>query len=299
MELNGRKLGPGEPCYIIAEIGQNHQGDAYTACRLIQMAEKCGVDAVKLQARSAVEEFSVNDLNEPYTGRNSFGATYWDHREALDLTRTDFAHLKDRHHYNSNECDLFTTVCAPCWIDWLEREDWCRFYKIASKDMRNQALIETLAKTGKPLILSTGMAETMHAISQSYNWAACHTSVAVMHCVSAYPVAHEDVNLKAIDTLRQELGCPVGYSDHSAGVKAPVTAAMRYNADLIEVHITANRALPGSDHAASLEEPGLNQLVQWIRQAEKMDGTGALSKPTVVAENRKKYGVLNQIQSLY
>ncbi len=268
MEIGKRKVGPGHPCFIVGEIGQNHNGDVYTATRLIEMVAGCGVDAVKLQARLSREEFSREALARPYTGRNSFGRTYGQHREALDLTPEHFEHLKERHRYNRNPAELFTTVCAVGWIEWLEANDWCRFYKVASKDMANRRLIEALAATGKPLIISTGLAPDLAAITQTLDWAGGRANIALMHCVAQYPTPRDHLCLAEIETLRQEFGGVVGYSDHSAGVKAPVIAAIKYDADILEVHCTSNRALPGTDHAASLEEPGLLALVNWVREYE-------------------------------
>ena len=270
MQLGSKHIGPGRPCYIIAEIGQNHQGDPYHAVRLIQMAASCGVDAVKLQARDCEEEFSKQRLSQPYQHRNSFGKTYRDHRRHLDLDDQAFAHLKERHEYNSNPAELFTTVCAISRIDWLEKHNWCRFYKVASKDMGNDYLIDKLADTGKPLIISTGMASGLNEVYRAYSRAERKTKVILMHCVSKYPLPILECNLVRIHMLRSEFGCPIGYSDHTAGVKAPAVAAIKHAADLLEVHVTKNRAQPGTDHAASLEEPGLRQLVEWVRTSEDL-----------------------------
>ena len=292
MEIGSAEIGKDKPAYIIAEIGQNHNGDLYHAVRLIQMAESCNVDAVKLQARDAKYEFTEEKLSEPYIGRNSYGSTYRLHREKLDFGTKEFESLKDRHRYNQNKSELFTTVCSPAWIPWLEENDWCKFYKIASKDIRNIELISELAKTEKPLIISTGQAGSLEVIGRAVNEAQKHTEVALMHCVSDYPVLHEDTNLSAINTLRAVFGVPVGYSDHSAGVKAPVTAAIAYEADLIEVHVTKARAQRGTDHAASLEEPGLRSLVEWVRESEKMHGSGVIRpKITISQESESQNGM--------
>lgn len=254
---------------VIAEIGQNHNGDIYHAIRLIQMAAAAGASLVKLQARDRYEEFTPDQLSRPYTGRNSFGKTYGEHRKFLDLDNNDFAHIRQRHFYNENPADLFTTVCAVSRIKWLEESNFCELYKVASKDMRSENLIRELASTRKPLIISTGQARSLHEVEDALNWANA-TQVILMHCVSKYPLPIEECKLSRIETLRKEFGCPVGYSDHSAGVKAPVVAAIKYGAALIEVHVTSNRALPGTDHAASLEEPGLRQLCKWIEESRVM-----------------------------
>jgi len=268
VQLGTKHIGQGKPCYTIAEIGQNHQGDLYHAIRLIQMAASCGIDAVKLQARDCNEEFSQERLAQPYLNRNSFGRTYRDHRKQLDLTHDDFMAIKERHRYNDNPADLFCTVCAVTRLEELEKDNWCSFYKIASKDLGNSALIEAVSSTGKPVILSTGMAKSDAEIDAAYSLSAASAPTALMYCVSEYPCPLESISLDRIRQMKKRYGCPVGYSDHSAGVKAPAIAAIKLEADLIEVHITKNRAQPGTDHAASLEEPGLRQLVEWIRVAE-------------------------------
>lgn len=268
MRLGKKHIGTGWPCYVIAEVGQNHQGDPYHAVRLIQMAAACGVDAVKLQARDCEEEFTDERLRQPYEHRNSFGKTYRQHRQKLDLIRDDFLLLKSRHRYNDNPTDLFCTVCALSRLEQLERDNWCRFYKIASKDMMNRNLVREVAATGKPVILSTGWAQSDKDIDEAYNLASKTAPVALMYCVSVYPTPIESVALQRIEQMRTRYACPIGYSDHTAGVKVPAIAAIRHEADLLEVHVTKNRAQPGTDHAASLEEPGLRQLVEWIRTAE-------------------------------
>tara|TARA_Y100000593_G_scaffold19572_2_gene39177 strand:+ start:265 stop:969 length:705 start_codon:yes stop_codon:yes gene_type:complete len=233
------------------------------------MAAACGADFVKLQARDRFEEFTPDELRRPYYGRNSFGKTYGHHRETLDLDNNDFAHIRQRHSYNENPAELFTTVCAVSRIPWLEENNFCQLYKVASKDMQNENLIRELASTRKPLIISTGKARDLHEVENAMNWSDC-TQVILMHCVSEYPLPIERCKLSRIETLRKEFGCPVGYSDHSAGVKAPVVAAIKYGAQLIEVHVTSSRAMPGTDHAASLEEPGLRQLCTWLNESRVM-----------------------------
>jgi sialic acid synthase SpsE len=209
-------------------------------------------------------------LDQPYQHRNSFGRNYREHRKYLDFNGFQFQHIKDRHQYNRNSTDLFCTVCATSWIPWLEENNWCQFYKIASKDMNNHELVSAVASTGKPIIISTGMAKRDKDIDRAYQIASKFAPVALMYCVSEYPTPLESIDLKRIGTLKRRYGCPVGYSDHSAGVKAPAIAAIKHGADLLEVHITKSRAQPGTDHAASLEEPGLRQLVEWTRTSEEL-----------------------------
>ena len=137
--------------------------------------------------------------------------------------------------------------------------------------MHNLSLIKEVASTGKPVILSTGMAKNDREIEKAFAAANYSEQVALMYCVSIYPCPIGSIDLDRIATLRRRFGCPVGYSDHSAGVKAPAIAAIKHAADLLEVHVTKSRAQPGTDHAASLEEPGLRQLVEWVRTSEALN----------------------------
>ncbi|MHC4181609.1 MAG: N-acetylneuraminate synthase family protein, partial [Planctomycetota bacterium] len=156
---NGRKIGPGEPCFIVAELGQNHQGDVYTAVRMLKMAHEAGVDAVKLCKRDIDSDLTRAAQMEPYTGPQSFGPTYGEHRRALELSADDYKHLKERMRYNEWPEILFSTVCDQKSADEVEAAIDPPLYKIASRDLDNLPLLDHVASFCKPMILSTGMAD--------------------------------------------------------------------------------------------------------------------------------------------
>jgi len=270
----------GDRRYICAEIGQNHNGDSYTALRMMAMAERCGVDAIKFQFRDPEYEEKAGTLpmrlDDPYSGDHSYGATYREHRAALDLTITDLMHLKERHRYNQFKSEIIVTPCSPAAVDQLENVNYCDIYKIASKDLGNMELIEAVASTGKTMILSTGMAQSPGEVWRAT--ADLYGDYIVCHSVSKYPTPLCDVNLKCLLNLDRQFensfNClGIGLSDHTTGIRTSVAAAAM-GAIYIEKHITLSRAMKGRDHAASLEEPGLRMLISWVRDIEMAMGDG-------------------------
>lgn len=290
----------GSTPFVIAEIGQNHNGDVYHAVRLMGMADRCGVQAFKFQARDAAYEFTPEQLAAPYVNHHSYGATYGEHRAALDLKPEHFAHLKDRHRYNGWEATLLASVQSPRMVAELERIDFCPAYKIASKDLLNHELIEEAARTGKPVLLSTGLAETWEEIRRAIEVIRRHhDNFGVFHCVSVYPCQPADCNLRAIDLFRawsRDWGCPIGWSDHTGTTQVPAhAAAMGY--DMIEVHVTLSRMQRGTDHAPSLEETGLRELMLRLRITKEAEGVPTLAKPAGIAVMREKngYGAIREV----
>ncbi len=274
MEIQiGRSIvGDGKPTYIIAEIGQNHQGDVYQATRLCAVANECGVNAVKFCKRDLSCEMTAAMGDAPYVNGNSFGETYRAHREALELNEREYRHLKERIRYNEWSLDMFASVCDLPSVDLMERVGVPAF-KIASRDIDNIPLIRRVASTHLPVILSTGMSDISEieqavAVIQKH-----HTDIVIMQCTSQYPTENQDVNLRAIDELRRAFGLPVGLSDHTPGIKAAVNA-INHGACMIEKHFTFSRSAKGTDHAASLEPKGLRQLVEGIRITEEQQGDG-------------------------
>jgi len=272
IEIGGRLIGENHPPYVVAEIGQNHNGDPYCAARMIGMAAKCGVDAVKFQLRNADAEIAASQLDRPHPNpEKAFGLTYREHRGKLDLTANDLRHLMDRIRYNEWAVHCFAT---PCWIGAVEELETLNVpaYKIASKDLTNLPLINEAASTGKPVILSTGMAnmqEIEYAIAQVYQH---HIDVLVMQCTSQYPCDNANVNLAAMANIQRTFDVPVGFSDHTIGILA-APLAVAFGASMIEKHITLSRAMPGTDHAAAVEEDGLRRMVRDCHEALKMLGT--------------------------
>ena len=266
---NGRKIGRGHPCLVVAEVGQNHNGDVYTATRLFKAAADAGVDAVKLCKRDIRSELTQAAYDRPYTGPQSFGATYGQHREALELSPAEYRHLADRVRYNQWPFALFATACDCKSVDDVEDSLHPMLYKIASRDLDNLPLIDYVARLGKPVILSAGMArhgEIRAALDAVQRY---HNDVILMVCTSEYPTPNEHVGLRRLWLWRRLYGVPVGLSDHTAGITAGIAGAA-LGAVVVEKHITLSRAMCGTDHAASLEPDGLRRMVDKIREVEAM-----------------------------
>ncbi len=283
MTLAGRTVGDGCPCFIIAEIGQNHNGQMNIAKKLIDMAARCGADAVKFQKRDIGWELTEVAYNSPYEGANSFGPTYGSHREFLELNEEQHRELKE---YAQNQgLVYFCTPCDPPSVDILERLR-NPIYKIASRDITNIPLLRYIAKTGKPVIISTGMAgndEIADAL-QAFEGSACEVSL--MQCVSQYPAEPKNINLRAMMSMRSQFDVLVALSDHTPGVITGVAGAT-LGAFAVEKHITLSRAMPGTDHAAALEEEGLRRLVNYIKTCETALGDG-IKQFNPVAQSAKE-----------
>lgn len=270
LELDGTPVGDGFPTYIVAEIGQNHNGDIMIAKKLIDMSAQCGADAVKFQKRDMSCELTSEAFNNPYDNPNSFGKTYGEHRTFLEFNEEQHKELKE--YSQAARITYFVTPCDIPSVEMMERIG-VPFYKVASRDITNIPLLEKLAETGKPIIISTGMADkqdiedALNAIGRD------NSSVIIMQCTSEYPLSLENVNLRAINTIRHKFGFLVGLSDHHSGIITAVAASLM-GACIVEKHITLSRAMKGSDHAGSLERWGLEKLVDYIRAVELAMGNG-------------------------
>lgn len=284
--LAGHEIGDGCPCFIVAEIGQNHNGQLNLAKRLIDMAARCGATAVKFQKRDIRWDLTEEAYNRPYENPNSFGKTYGEHREYLELSEEE--HLELREFALANRLVYFCTPCDPPSVEMMERIG-NPFYKVASRDITNIPLLKMIAATGKPVLLSTGMAglqeirEALEALGDG------PAGIVLLQCTSQYPTDVDEVNLKAIATLREEFQVPVGLSDHTPGVITGVAGAV-LGAAVVEKHITLSRAMPGSDHAAALEEEGLRRLVQYIRLCERARGSGIKEISPAAKQAQQKLG---------
>ncbi len=294
VRLAGREIGDGCPTFIVAEIGQNHNGDMDMAKKLIRMAARCGVDAVKFQKRDIKYELTDEAYNKIYDNPNSFGHTYGEHREFLELS--DDQHRELREYTLSHDLTYICTACDQPSVESMERIG-NPIYKIASRDATNTPLLKIIAQTGKPVILSTGMVgmkEIHEAIETLGNSA---KSVMLMQCISQYPADIYRVNLKAIKTLRNEFNLLTGFSDHTIGIAASI-AAVVMGACIIEKHITLSRALKGTDHAVSIEEKDLKQMVEYIRQVELSIGNGEkkIDPAVIAARNKLARSLTNSVQ---
>ena len=266
--VGSRLVGEGEPCYVVAEAGVNHNGDLSRARRLIEEAQKCGADAVKFQKRT-VEEILIGEmLDRSYTGPNVLGPTYGEHRRKLELGREAWYELSEL--AKTLDISFFASPWDLQSADFLE-ELGVPAFKIASADLTNLPLLEHIAKKHKPMLVSTGMSsmeEVAEAIERVQKF---HNDIILLHCVSTYPCDNENVNLRVMETLRRRFDMLIRYSGHERGIAIPC-AAVALGAVVIEKHFTLDRTLQGPDHAASLEPQGLERLVHYTRMIESAMG---------------------------
>jgi sialic acid synthase len=286
LTIAGHEIGDGCPCFIVAEIGQNHNGQIGMAKRLIEMAARCGADAVKFQKRDIRSELTEDAYDRPYDNPNSFAHTYGAHREFLELDEDQHRQLREY----ALACGItyFCTACDAPSVAVMQRVG-NPIYKIASRDITNTPLLEVVASTGKPVIVSTGMAglaeirEALAALGEGPD------GIILTQCVSQYPTDPQHVNLRGLTTLRGEFGHLVGLSDHTPGIITAVAGAV-LGACLVEKHITLSRAMQGTDHAAALEEEGLRRVVRYIRTCAVAMGDGSKEYDPVVESARRKLG---------
>jgi len=267
IEISGRKVGHDQPVYIIGEIGINHNGDMSIAKRLIKAAAAAGLDAVKFQKRTP--ELCVPDSQKGQMRATPWGyITYLDYRYKVEFGKEEYQEI-------DQYCkDLGINWFASAWdmlsVDFMEDLDTCCF-KIASASLTDHDLLKKIRSTGKPMIISTGMS-TMNEINLAVE-AIGQDNLLIMHATSAYPCPPDELNLKMIQTLRSKFDAPIGYSGHEVGL-VPSAVAVAMGACAVERHITLDRALWGSDQAASVEPGGLQKLVKYIRVTEQALGDG-------------------------
>jgi N-acetylneuraminate synthase len=267
VRIGNRWVGDGHPTYIVAEIGINHSGDLETARRLIDAAVHAGVDAVKLQKRTP--ELSVPPDQQTQMRDTPWGyITYLEYRHHVEFGREAYAAIDV--HCREKEVDWFVSVWDEPSVDFMETFD-PPCYKIPSAALTDESLLRRLRQTGRPLILSTGMS-TMEQIERAVALLD-RSSLLLTHATSSYPCEPEELNLRAIETLRRKFEVPVGYSGHEVGL-IPSAVAVALGACLVERHITLDRALWGSDQAASVEPGGFERLVKYIRVVEQSLGDG-------------------------
>lgn len=286
IEVGGRSVGDGQPAFVVAEIGLNHNGDVRIAEQLVRGAATAGSDAVKFQKRDSRALLTADAYDAPYDSPQAYGATYGEHREALELTVTELAELK------ALAESLGVVFLISAWDKpsvAVCEELGVVAYKVASADVTNHPLLQCLAATAKPLVMSTGMS-TQQEVAQAVALVrAHHDDLILLHCVSTYPTEFAEINLSQMLWLRDEFGCPVGYSGHERGI-AVSAAAVAMGACLVERHFTLDRTMKGPDHAASLELPGLSRLVRDIRAVEAALGAPASRLSTREQAVRNKLG---------
>jgi len=258
-------------CYIIAEIGHNHQGSLGKAKELFKAAAECGVNAVKLQKRDNKSLFTREAYNKPYDNENSFGATYGLHREALEFGKGEYLELN--RYARELGVVMFSTAFDASSADFLAELDMPA-YKIASGDLKNIPLLKHVARIGKPMIVSTG-GGAMEDVQRAYDAIMpINSQLAILQCTSSYPAEYEDLNLRVIETFRQRFpDIVIGLSDHENGI-AMATAAYVLGARIIEQHFTINHTWKGTDQVFSLEPIGMKKLVRDLRRVRVALGDG-------------------------
>lgn len=261
--IDGVRIADDEPCYVIAELGHNHQGSIDTAMRLVEEAHRAGASAVKLQKRDNRSLYTRAMFDRPYENENSFGATYGEHREALEFGRAEYETLIE--YARSLGITFFATAFDRPSADFLADLDMPA-YKIASGDVRNLPLLRHVGSIGRPVIFSTGAA-SMDDVRRAYETLSeTNDQIVVLQCTASYPASVEELDLRVIETFRREFDAVVGYSGHDNGIAMPLVAYV-LGARVVEKHFTLSRAMKGTDHAFSLEPQGLNKLVRDLERA--------------------------------
>jgi len=266
IKVGNTLVGQAQHCYIVAEIGINHNGSLDIAKKLIDVAVDSGCDAVKFQKRTIEIVYSKEELSKPR--ESPFGTTNGDLKKGLEFGMEEYSAI------NKYCKEKKITWFASCWdeasVDFIEQFD-PPCYKIASASLTDDNLLKHHRKYGKPIILSTGMSsmqEIEHAISVLGS-----ENLIVLHSTSTYPAKLEELNLKMITTLKTKFPFPIGYSGHEVGLSTSL-AAFILGSCVLERHITLDRSLWGSDHSASVEPQGIQKLVRDLRVCEQALGNG-------------------------
>jgi len=284
VNIGDKPVGNGSPCYVVAEIGINHNGSLDLAKKLISISSECGCDAVKFQKRSVDIVYTEEELSQ--SRESVFGNTNGDLKRGLEFGLDDYTEI------NRYCKEIGIEWFASCWdeesVDFINQFD-PPCYKIASASLTDDDLLRHHRKFKRPIVLSTGMStieQISHAVSVLGN-----DELVLMHCTSTYPAESQELNLSVIDVLKNLYQVPVGYSGHESKF-IPTFAAAMLGAVMIERHITADRSLWGSDQAASLEPLAFGRMVKYIREIEVMKGDGVKrvydSELPIIAKLRRK-----------
>lgn len=270
VKIGRRYVGPREPVFVIAEIGINHNGDVNTAKKLIDAAVEAGANAVKFQKRTTEDILTQEGLNRPYTSPHAFAPTYGEHRRKLEFSEKEYHELKQ--YAEKSGVLFFASVWDPKSADFMEQFS-IDAYKIPSADVTNIPLLKYVSQKNKPVLLSTGMSteeeidEAVHAVLEK------NDRLVIFHCVSLYPCPDDKIGLAFMDVLKEKYQpLPVGYSGHEMGL-LPTLAAVARGACIVERHLTLDKKMKGSDHAASLEPHQFKELIEGIRTIEAVKGT--------------------------
>jgi len=269
--INGQAIDDTTDCFSIAEIGHNHQGKLKTCLEMVKVAKECGADAVKLQKRDNRSLYTKAGYEKPYDNENSYGATYGEHREALEFGEAEYRELKA--YAREIGVTLFATAFDFGSVDFLAKLEMPVF-KVASGDLKNIPLLRYLAQVGQPIILSTG-GGSMEDVNRAYDAIMpINPQLSLLQCTAGYPAAFEELNLRVITTFRERFPqTVVGLSSHDNGIAMAVAAYM-LGARVVGKHFTLNHTWKGTDHAFSLEPIGFQKMVRDLRRVRVAMGDG-------------------------
>jgi N-acetylneuraminate synthase/N,N'-diacetyllegionaminate synthase len=265
VKIGNRLVGDGEPAFVVAEVGVNHNGNLGLALKLVDTAKEAGADGVKFQTWKT-EEIVTEDVAKPKYQKTSAGQSQYEMLKKLELSDDVFRQVAE--YSRSIGITFLSTPEGEACTDFID-ELGVPAFKIGSADLTNHPHLTYIAKKKKPIILSTGMAtleevkEAVKVIESTGN-----NKIILLHCTSNYPASLESVNLRAMTTLKKEFRVPIGYSDHTIGIGVAIMATL-LGASVIEKHFTLNKEFPGPDHKASLEPPELKEMIKGIRVAER------------------------------
>jgi N-acetylneuraminate synthase/sialic acid synthase len=271
LTIDGKVIEDDSKCYVIAEIGHNHQGKLETAKEMFKVAKESGADAVKLQKRNNRELFTKGGYERPYENPNSYGATYGEHREYLEFGGIEYKELMD--YAKEIGVTFFSTAFDFSSADFLEKLDMPA-YKIASGDLKNIPLLTHIAEFQKPMILSTG-GGTMDDVNRAYDAIMpINQQLSILQCTAGYPAEFSELNLAVITTFRERFpNTVIGLSSHDNGIAMAVAAYM-LGARVVEKHFTLNHTWKGTDHAFSLEPIGFRKMVRDLERLKVAIGDG-------------------------
>ena len=271
MVVDGVTIDDDSDMYVIAEIGQNHEGDVEKCKQLFDAAKMCGAQSVKLQKRQNATLYTKAKFAETYNSENAYAPTYGEHREKLEFSREQYIELRD--YSKKIGITMFSTAWDYASADLLESIDMPA-YKIASGDLRTIPLIKYIASFGKPMFISTG-GGTLHDVRRMFEAVyPINKQLCIMQCTSGYPPKFEELNIRVIETFRKEFPeAVIGFSSHDSGIAMALVGYM-CGARALEKHFTLNRAWKGTDQAFSLEPNGLRRLVRDLQRAKIALGDG-------------------------
>jgi N-acetylneuraminate synthase len=286
VNIADRAIGNNNPCYVVAEIGINHNGDLELAKRLIDVAVSAGCEAVKFQKRTVEVVYSAEELARPR--ESPFGTTNGELKRALEFGTQQYREIDA--HCKKKGIVWFASPWDEASVDFLEQFD-VPCHKVASASLTDDQLLRRMRATKKPIILSTGMstmAQVDHAVE-----VLGRENLIILHATSTYPASYDELNLRVIPVLAKRFGVPVGYSGHETGIASSV-ASVVLGARMVERHLTLDRAMWGSDQAASLEPNGIQRLLRDIRLIETSLGDGEkrlLAREVPIMEKLRRVGL--------